>query len=127
MRGNAFSNSGQAWAITARPERSPEQTVEVFNLNGFINHLALKNTKVKPLDEQLAEIKKMVLDTMLQLKQGRLEDKETPTFNFHQGTGLFIVIGTPAATEVTRKIVNALPGQPQPEQRVDFQIPKKEN
>jgi hypothetical protein len=129
VRGNPFSSSGQAWAITARPEPPPEQSVEVFNLKGFIDQHDRKNVKVLDLDKELAEIKKIILDTLLRLKQGHLEDKDTPSFSFHPGTGLFIVIGTPTAAEVTRKIVNALPGQPQPGsgQMIDLQLPKKEN
>jgi hypothetical protein len=136
VRGNQISGGtphpgpSRFWAISGRPTPPTEQTVEVFNLSGFIDHLnQAANKNSKSLDEELTEIKKIILDTVIHLKQGHLQDKDTPSFSFHPGTGLFIVIGTPTAAEVARKIVNALPGQPQPgsAQMVDLHIPKKEN
>lgn len=120
VRGSSFSNSRHNWMLTARPEHKNERMVEVFNLNGFIGHLGKSGDSAKAVDEQLNDIQQIILETLVRLKQGNLTKEENPDFRFHRGTGLFIVIGTPTAIDVTRKVVNALPGQPPPGPRQEL-------
>lgn len=120
LRGLRFANTaGNNWTLMARPERKAERTVEVFNLNGFIERHGRGDTSGKSVSEQLDRIQQMILETLIDLKRGELTKDERPEFRFHSGTGLLIVIGTPTAMEVTRKVVSALPGQSESGARQD--------
>lgn len=107
--GFQFQNGG--FPMFGRPQ-NPPRTVEVFNMSGYIRSLPL--TKPPPeavVQRKIDDIDGLVRDTMRKLHQDDPKPPPMPEFNFHTGTGLLIVIGSPEAIEVTRKFVNALPGQ----------------
>ena len=82
--------------------------VEVFNLSGYLEQLGKRDEK--DIAASLEKIKMIVSDTLNQVMQGNVQAEDQPSFQFHPGANLFIVIGPPQAIEVTTKVVNALPG-----------------
>jgi len=96
-------------ANQANLQQNSERTVEVFNMSGYIHSLHLINPPPEAVvQKKLDEIHELVLETLASLRgQGDVN------FRFHPGTELLIVIGKPDAIEVTRKIIDALPGQSQ--------------
>jgi hypothetical protein len=87
---------------------NPRRMVEVFNLSGYLEQLGKRDEK--DIAASLEKIKMIVSDTLNQVMQGNVQPEDQPRFQFHPGANLFIVIGPPQAIEVTRKVVNALPG-----------------
>jgi hypothetical protein len=87
---------------------NPRRMVEVFNLSGYLEQLGKRDEK--DIAASLEKIKMIVSDTLNQVMQGNMQPEDQPSFQFHPGANLFIVIGPPQAIEVTRKVVNALPG-----------------
>lgn len=95
------------------PPRNPVRTVEVFDIRGYIGFLGLPNNTndEEKIRQKLNELQSLIIVTLANLHVGDTKPREEPYFNFHKGTGLFIVVGSPEAIDVTRKFVNALPGQ----------------
>ena len=87
---------------------NPRRMVEVFNLSGYLEQLGKRDEK--DIAASLEKIKMIVGETLNQVMQGNAQASDQPSFQFHPGANLFIVIGPPQAIEVTRKVVNALPG-----------------
>jgi hypothetical protein len=85
-----------------------DRKVEVFNISLYINSLGNENDA--KVGEKLDQIKLLIANTLKELHAGDSKQPELPQINFHSGTSLLIVVGTPEAIEVTRKIINALPG-----------------
>jgi hypothetical protein len=90
-----------------QPE-NPKRMVQVFNLSGYLEHLGKRDEK--DISASLEQIMRIVSETLDQATQGKAEAGSQPSFKFHPGANLFIVIGSPQAIEVTEKVVNALPG-----------------
>ncbi|HEY5910172.1 MAG TPA: hypothetical protein VJA21_06160 [Verrucomicrobiae bacterium] len=90
-----------------QPE-NPRRMVQVFNLSGYLEHLGKRDEK--DISASLEQITSIVSETLDQATQGKAEAGSQPSFKFHPGANLFIVIGSPQAIEVTEKVVNALPG-----------------
>jgi hypothetical protein len=91
----------------------PGRAVEVFNLHGYLQNLPRHDEKnpqesAKALDQNLAEIQMMIRQTLAMLRQDQ-PGLEEPQFQFHSGASLLVVIGSPEAIEISRKIVTALP------------------
>ena len=87
---------------------NPRRMVEVFNLSGYLEQLGKRDEK--DIAASLEKIKMIVSDTLNQVMQGNVQPEDQPSFQFHPGANLFIVIGPPQAIEVTQKVVTALPG-----------------
>ena len=90
------NESGRA-AVTRR-------TVEVFNLGPYLQR------KGAARDSSINEIEQIILATLRQIKGDDSAD-EAPSYQFHSGANLLIVIGQPEALEVARKVLNALEGE----------------
>jgi hypothetical protein len=90
------------------PAGNPRRMVEVFNLSGYLEQLGKHDEK--DVAASLEKIKMIVSDTLNQVMQGNMQAEDQPSFQFHPGANLFIVIGPPQAIEVTSKVVKALPG-----------------
>jgi hypothetical protein len=82
--------------------------VEVFNLSGYLEQLGKRDEK--DIAASLEKIKMIVSDTLNQVMQGNVQAEDQPSFQFHPGANLFIVIGPPQAIQVTSKVVRELPG-----------------
>jgi hypothetical protein len=113
-----FSGPGN-WTIqSSKTTRQIEPAVEVFNLGGYIRHLTEKTQKPQEQEQlvrkALEDIKQIIAQTLDRLQKGKVTPDETPEFQFHHGTSLLIVTGSSRAIEVSRKVVNALTGQPRP-------------
>ncbi|HZQ47823.1 MAG TPA: hypothetical protein VFC07_12465 [Verrucomicrobiae bacterium] len=87
--------------------------VQVFNINGFLGYLSGHGVKDKQaISRELSDIMKTITDTVAKVERTSvLTPEQRPDFEFHEGTGLLIVVGTPNVTDVATKIINALPGQ----------------
>ena len=120
VRGSSLSGKDN-WTFMVQRRPNQEQAIEVFNLSGYIQTLNTPDDKV--IAQKLDELENLILRTLMRLGQrqkGEYSSVQDPEFKFHPGTGLLIVMGPPDAIEVTRKIVNALPGQPRPGVREDL-------
>ena len=96
------------------PGERARRSVEVFNLSGYLQHLGKKDEK--EVGDSLHQIEMIVFKTLVnlaRLNEDNLPENELlPDFQFHPGASLLIVIGSPDALDVARKIVTALPGVP---------------
>lgn len=113
---------GMERSLTFIANRPPPEkpSVEVFNLSGYIQTLGKVDDKVigQKLDELEHNLIFPTLDSLHILQTG----DTVPTFKYHPGTKLLIVIGNREAIEVTRKIINALSGE-QKDSRLDTAPP----
>jgi len=110
MRINARQMSHGLWAVMGRS--SSPRRVEVFNVSGYLQHqVGPRGTGGKAVEASLDEVKQIIVQTLSDLKQGQLSPEEQPSFQFHSGANMFIVIGTDQALDVAGKVGNALPGQ----------------
>jgi hypothetical protein len=113
VRGNRVSDN--TWALLARnktAEPAPDRQVEVFNLTGYLHNLG--KTDDQGADEALHSIAKLVADVVEVTMRDLHEDPakvDHPSFQVHPGANLLIVVGSPRAIDITRKVVSALPGQ----------------
>jgi hypothetical protein len=116
---NRVNNSGlfvlREMSLTSENER----VVEAFNLGPYLewfrNTQSQESNKTlveKLIEESVVKVQGMISDTINTLKQGRLTPADQPSFQFHRGANLLIVIGAREAVEVARKVITALPGRP---------------
>jgi hypothetical protein len=80
------------------------RTVEVFNLGPYLQR------KGAGRDSSIKEIEQIILATLRQMK-GEDSADDAPSYQFHSGANLLIVIGQPEALEVARKVLSALEGE----------------
>jgi hypothetical protein len=80
------------------------RTVEVFNLGPYLQR------KGAARDNSIKEIEQIILATLRQMKGDDSAD-DAPSYQFHSGANLLIVIGQPEALEVARKVLSALEGE----------------
>jgi hypothetical protein len=97
------------WHFVALPRKDAARTVEVMNISGYIHSLG--NSDEDTIQRKVDEIQDLIRGTLKELHKEDPAHLSTPDFHFHRGTGLLIVIGPPETIEVTRKFINALPGQ----------------
>lgn len=109
VRGGPSSGRNN-WYFVASLQKNPTQTVEVFNIGGYLGTLG-KIVETDTVHKRLDDIEMLIRDTVASLHPSDPRPPPLPDFKFHEGTGLLIVIGPPEAIEVTRKIIDALPGQ----------------
>jgi hypothetical protein len=112
-------NGGLFILREAAPTEANERLVEAFNLSSYLERLsanqdkasATKEAKDKTISASLDEIERIILETIATLKEGRSSTMDQPSFQFHRGANLLIVIGSREAVDVARKVILALPGQ----------------
>ncbi len=80
------------------------RNVEIFNLNALLQY-------EKDPRAGIQQIERIILDTLVQLKQDNWTPDQQPSYQFHPGANLLIVIGRQDALEVARKVVLALEAQ----------------
>jgi len=122
VRGSPLSGKDN-WTFMVQRRPNQEQTVEVFNLSGYIQTLNTSDDKI--IRDKLDELNGLIHQTLVELtvrQKGQYKYSEDPGFKFHAGSNLFIVMCSPDAIDVARKIVNALPGQPRPGVREDLPL-----
>ena len=106
--GAKFSVRGSQTSFLLAPaQQQGSRKTEVFNLSTFLQ--GLEERDERSVGVAVEQVKELILQTYAELKP-----KETtqPSFQFHSGANLLIMIGEPEALEVATKVVNAL--QPQP-------------
>ena len=88
-------------------ESAPQskRAVEVFNLHGYLEQLG-PNSDV---ERNLEQLKEMIAKALVALNPDGSGGSDEPELQFHPGANLLIVIGSPEAVELARKIVTALP------------------
>jgi hypothetical protein len=101
--------------VLREPKPTPEtkRVFEAFNIGPYIEWLRhqpndLGKSNVDPTDEGLNEIAHIISDTVRDVKDGLPENQ--PTWQYHKGATLLVVIGTRDSVDIAGKIVNALPG-----------------
>ena len=118
--GNLDSQDGRHFGYQLTFFRQAIKPGEASNLTKALNltpysdpeSLLIRKAKrdEKDISASLEQIMRIVSETLDQATQGKAEAGSQPSFKFHPGANLFIVIGSPQAIEVTEKVVNALPG-----------------
>jgi hypothetical protein len=89
--------------------------VEAFNIGPYLTWLRLRiqpndeAQKRSTEDQALDEIGNIIQHTISDFK-GDSGDGDRPTWQYHRGATLLVVIGNIESVEIARKIVNALPG-----------------
>ena len=104
--------SPNTWALTSR-DRHPTpraKQVEVFNLSGYLHHLRQQDPR-NDVERNLDQLKTTIEETLVLQKGEDISSEERPAVRFHPGANLLIVVGSPEAIDIARKIVSALPGQ----------------
>jgi hypothetical protein len=119
--GGGFGGPGADRSLTFVTGRSQDQSsVEIFNLSGYVQTLGKVSDDM--LGQKIDELHLIVQDTLHQLHK----TDGSPSFQFHRGTKLLIVIGKPEDLAVTRKIIDALPGQQSKDQTLDTPRPAEQ-
>jgi hypothetical protein len=113
-----------SWTFFAAPQPQTERTLEVFNLNSYI--LSLGEADRDAVAKSLDEVQQLILSTLRQLHPSGYSSTDDPQFSYHPGTKLLIVTGSREAIEVSRKIVNALSGQPTGGDQLDKPAPARQ-
>ena len=87
--------------------------VEAFNVGPYLEFLRNKTQEeghpVLEEGQSLEEIEKIINETIKAFRE-QSSDADQPSFQYHPGATLLIVIGKVDSVETARKIVNALPG-----------------
>ncbi|MCW5554281.1 MAG: hypothetical protein KIS67_19245 [Verrucomicrobiae bacterium] len=115
------------FVLRAPPPRPEEQRIiEAFNLGGYLDWLWSQQEKQS--EKSREAIAKQGMDELLRILEGTIQwysqsaqpaakSLDSPGFQFHPGANLLIVIGTVDSVEIVRRVVSALPGQPDVELR----------
>jgi hypothetical protein len=103
-----FSVRGSKTSFLLAPTRQQSsRKTEVFNLSGYLQ--SLEDRDDKSVASAVNQVRELILETYRELKPS---ETASPSFQFHPGANLLIMIGEPEALEVGSKVVNAL--QPPP-------------
>jgi len=106
-------NAGLFVLRQPNPTPETERNVEVFNLTGYFEQLGDKGKS--EWKNGLTQIEEIIASTLTRLQEARAAGPgaslEKPSFEFHSGANLLIVIGSNEALNVARRVVNALQGQ----------------
>jgi hypothetical protein len=97
------------WHFVALPQKDAVRKVEVFNISLYINSLG--NPSNDEVQKKLQDLEDLIHRTLAELHEHDSKQPPAPQVSFHPGTSMLIVIGSPEDIEVTRKFINALPGQ----------------
>jgi len=111
--GDTKQNAGLFVLRDFRPVGPTERTVEAFNIGPYLDWLRHQPNdgaqKRSTEDQALEEIGMIIHDTISDFKRDS-DDADRPTWQYHRGATLLVVIGNIESVEIARKIVNALPG-----------------
>jgi hypothetical protein len=124
----ASLGKGNLYALTltqpARPEKVPEKGIEVFNLSPILDTLGPRDSDaVHRYIEGLCILVSKTIDDF----DARNKQQHGPSLvNFHQETGLLVVIAHPDQLEVASRIVQALTSVPIRRPGVVLATPKAE-
>lgn len=88
--------------LSAQPAEQTRKA-DVFNLSPYFQQLG--EPDAKEIDENIQRIRDLILKTYAEL---RPDTTELPSFQFHPGANLLVVIGQPDALDVAQKCINAL-------------------
>ena len=120
------ANTGLFILRDPAPTEENERVVEAFNIGPYLewvtgrtnpaqetlmSHKDPKAQHDAEVPEDVDKLNLMIRETIATLKQGKFNDTDQPSFQFHRGANLLVVIGTREAVDVARKVVSALPGQ----------------
>ena len=95
-------------AVTLEPRQ-----VEAFYLGPYLQNAGKQSDK--DVSDSVDRLQEIIYQTLVAMKGDlNLKPNDRPDFKFHSGARLLIVIGSPEAIDVARKVVYALPGQPPP-------------
>lgn len=99
-RVRASVRSGDTLFLMGGGAKSGPQ-LEAFNLSGYLR-------EVKEPNRSLDQLERIVIESLVSMGGDRVA---TPAFRFYPEAKILVAIGTAPALEVTRKIIEALPGQ----------------
>lgn len=137
----APSESSAGLFVLREPTPTPEnqRIVEAFNLSGYVQWLMhnsgpkeakedrgrAEDARMRAAEGGVQEIEKIVAETIEMLKRSHPANVEIPSFRFHHGANLLVVVGTSQEVDVVRKVVTGLPGQavPRDERLFDLGTP----
>lgn len=91
----------------------PKRAVEVFNLSNYLQQEGHGNQE--EVDKALQQLKEVIADTLVAVQEQNAAAPTLPTFRFHNGANLLVVIGDQASLDVARKVLTALPGVTRPD------------
>ncbi len=108
------------------PKPEEQRIIEAFNLSGHLDWLWSQQEKQSEKNREV--ISKQGMEQLLRILEGTIQwygqsaqpaakSLDFPGFQFHPGANMLIVIGTEDAVEIVRRVVSALPGQPDGEVR----------
>jgi hypothetical protein len=100
-------NSSTLAAPTPKPE---DRTVECFNLTGYLGRITAHDSveRAKQTDAAINQLQEIIQVTIGSFDESLSRNL---AFHFYPQAQLFIVTGPQRATDVARKVINALPGQ----------------
>jgi hypothetical protein len=85
------------------------EIAELSNEEAFFQkQLTQANPSAADIDKVLAQISEVVTETLTKLQP----NAKPPEFQFHPGSNLLVVIGSPRAVEITHKVIAALDQAP---------------
>ena len=109
----AYSQNGNASLLVLRESKPRPETrriVEAFNIGPYLEWSSHQNTTNHPSeDETLREVQGMISETLAAFET-QSNQGEPPSFQYHRGATMLVIIGNIESVEIARKIVNALPG-----------------
>ena len=114
-REGAKPNAG-LFVLRDPPSVGPrERVVEAFNIGPYLQWLRLSKhpndvpQKNEIEEDALKEIEEIIYSAIANFRRDS-SDVEQPSWQYHRGATLLVVIGNMDSVEIARKIVNALPG-----------------
>jgi hypothetical protein len=105
-------NSG-LYILESVDTAAPKRAVEVFNLKSYLQQEGCGNQE--EIDKALQQLKEVIADTFAAVQDQNAAETTAPTFRFHNGANLLVVIGDQASLDVARKVLTALPGVTRPD------------
>jgi hypothetical protein len=113
LQGGKRENPGLFVLREPKPTPETQRVFEAFNIGPYLEWLRRQSTgsgktNVDLTDQGLEEIAQIIHDTVSDVK-GVSPDNQ-PTWQYHKGATLLVVIGTRDSVEIAGKIVNVLPG-----------------
>ncbi len=113
LGGGVKLNAGLFVLREPRPTPETRRIVEALNIRPYLDWLQSKGPGLldqhRDEDNAMSNIVQIISDTLRSFK-GENDTVEQPSFQFHRGATMLVVIGSIESVEIARKIVNALPG-----------------
>lgn len=94
----------------AKPTAQSQPVVAAFNIGPYIDWLRQEHPdqpKGSAIDSGIANVKSIISQTLESFSGG---GETPPSFQYHSGANLLIIIGNAESVEIARKIINVLPG-----------------